>query len=110
MAMIRVKNLTFTYPGSYDPVFEDMTVQFDTGWNLGLVGRNGRGKTTFLRLLLGEYEYRGCVEVPVPLRYFPYPVQDPALSTAEASIPAVRVPGLSKTMTASKWTAPSGEM
>lgn len=83
MAMIRVKNLTFTYPGSYDPVFEDMTVQFDTGWNLGLVGRNGRGKTTFLRLLLGEYEYRGCVEVPVPLRYFPYPVQDPALSTAE---------------------------
>ena len=29
--------------------------------------------------------------------------------TAEASISAVRVPGLSKTMTTSKWTAPSGE-
>ena len=33
-----------------------------------------------------------------------------AVSMAEASMPAVRVPGLSKTMTTSKWTAPSGEM
>ena len=54
MSMIRVENLTFAYPGSYDHVFENVSFQFDTAWKLGFLGRNGRGKTTFLRLLRGE--------------------------------------------------------
>lgn len=33
--------------------------QIDTDWKLGFIGRNGRGKTTFLNLLLGKYEYHG---------------------------------------------------
>ena len=43
MSMIRVENLTFAYPGSYDNVFENVSFQFDTGWKLGFVGRIGRG-------------------------------------------------------------------
>lgn len=77
MARIQIRDLTFTYPGSFDAVFEHLDLQLDTGWKLGLVGRNGRGKTTLLRLLQGEYEYRGAIQAPVVFDYFPAPVPDP---------------------------------
>ena len=77
MSMIKVENLTFAYPGHYDNVFENVSFQFDTDWKLGLVGRNGRGKTTFLKLLMGEYEYGGRIRSSVEFDYFPYAVSDP---------------------------------
>lgn len=43
MSAIIVENLTFSYPGSYDNIFENTSFQLDTLWKLGLVGRNGRG-------------------------------------------------------------------
>ena len=61
MSMIKVENLTFSYPSSYDPIFENVSFQIDTDWKLGFVGRNGRGKTTFLNLLMDQYEYRGKI-------------------------------------------------
>ena len=56
MSQITIQNLYFTYDGDHTPVFEDLNLQLDTNWKLGLVGRNGRGKTTLLRLLAGELE------------------------------------------------------
>ncbi len=76
MSMIKIENLTFSYPTSYDNIFENVTFQIDTDWNLGFVGRNGRGKTTLLNLLLGKYEYSGKIHSPVQFDYFPYPVAD----------------------------------
>ena len=61
MSMIKVENLTFAYPMGRDYVFENVSFQIDTDWKLGFVGRNGRGKTTFLNLLLGKYEYSGKI-------------------------------------------------
>ena len=61
MSMIKVEDLTFSYPSSYDLIFDRVSFQIDTDWKLGFVGRNGRGKTTFLNLLLGKYEYRGKI-------------------------------------------------
>ena len=55
MSMIRVKNLTFSYPSSYDEIFKDVSFTIDSDWKLGFVGRNGRGKTTFMKLLLGKF-------------------------------------------------------
>ena len=71
MSMIKVQDLTFSYPGSFDNIFEDVNFQIDTDWKLGFIGRNGRGKTTFLNLLLGNYEYSGKILASVEFNYFP---------------------------------------
>lgn len=81
MSMIKVENLTFAYPSSCDNVFENVNFQIDTDWKLGFVGRNGRGKTTFLNLLLGKYEYSGKIISSVQFDYFPYAVADKSRST-----------------------------
>lgn len=83
MSLIKVENLTFSYPSSYDNIFENVSFQIDTDWKLGFVGRNGRGKTTFLNLLLGKYEYEGNITSSVQFDYFPYPVKDKSKLTQE---------------------------
>lgn len=74
MSQISIRSLTFGYDGSYENVFENLSVSFDTDWKLGFVGRNGRGKTTLLRLLMGQYPYSGSISSPVECSYFPYEV------------------------------------
>ncbi len=76
MSMISIQNLTFGYDGSYDNVFENVSFQIDTDWKLGFAGRNGRGKTTFLKLLMGKYEYRGTISSNIDFEYFPFEVND----------------------------------
>lgn len=77
MSAIRIENLGFCYPGSSEPVFEGLDLQLDTNWKLGLIGRNGRGKTTLLNLLMGKYEYSGQIFASVQFERFPHPVDDP---------------------------------
>ena len=76
MSLIQVSNLTFAYDGSYENIFENVSFQIDTNWRLGFTGRNGRGKTTFLNLLLGKYEYQGSISASAAFSYFPYHVDD----------------------------------
>ncbi|MBD5092238.1 MAG: ABC-F type ribosomal protection protein [Clostridiales bacterium] len=76
MSIIKVENLTFSYPSSNDNIFENVSFQIDTDWKLGFVGRNGRGKTTFLNLLQDKYEYSGRIVSSVQFDYFPYFVRD----------------------------------
>ncbi|TBL78925.1 Lsa family ABC-F type ribosomal protection protein [Paenibacillus thalictri] len=83
MSLINVSNLTFAYDGSYDNVFEDVNFQIDTEWKLGFTGRNGRGKTTFLNLLLGKYDYRGTISAKVTFDYFPFYVENKAQNTID---------------------------
>lgn len=83
MSMIKVENLTFAYPGSYHNIFENCSFQIDTDWKLGFTGRNGRGKTTLLRLLQHEFDYTGTIQSSVSFDYFPCPVADPGRLTAE---------------------------
>ena len=76
MSQISVSDLTFGYEGSFDNIFEQVTFLIDTDWKLGFIGRNGKGKTTFLNLLLGKYEYRGTISTQAVFDYFPYPVNE----------------------------------
>lgn len=70
MSIIKIENLTFSY--NYMNIFEDVNLNLDISWKLGLIGRNGRGKTTFLKLLLGIYEYKGNIMSDIEFEYFPY--------------------------------------
>ncbi len=83
MSLIQVTDLSFTYEGSYDPVFEHVSFQIDTDWKLGFTGRNGRGKTTFLKLLMNQFEYSGTIASSVIFDYFPFPVTDQERDTQE---------------------------
>ena len=83
MSQISVSHLTFAYDGSYDELFTDVSFQIDTDWKLGFCGRNGRGKTTFLNLLMGRYEVRGTITASVDFEYFPYPVADMSCNTLD---------------------------
>ena len=76
MAQISVNNLTFCYEGSFDNIFENVSFSIDTDWKLGFIGRNGKGKTTFLNLLLGNYSYQGSITGITSFDYFPYPVTE----------------------------------
>lgn len=83
MSLIQISHLTFGYDGSYDTIFDDVSLQLDTNWKLGFTGRNGRGKTTFLKLLLGQYEYRGSITASVVFDYFPFEVEQKQQNTIE---------------------------
>lgn len=74
MALINITKLTFAYDSSYDNIFTDVSFQIDTDWKLGFCGRNGRGKTTLLKLLMSKYEYSGTISASVKFDYFPLEV------------------------------------
>ena len=76
MSQIVVNHLTFAYEGSFDNIFEDVSFIIDTDWKLGLIGRNGKGKTTFLNLLLGKYPCEGSIRTSTVFDYFPYPITE----------------------------------
>lgn len=76
MSQISVNGLTFCYDGSFDNIFEDVSFSIDTDWKLGFIGRNGKGKTTFLHILMGKYSYIGSVSASVRFEYFPYQLSD----------------------------------
>lgn len=83
MSIIQVSNLTFSYEGSFTPIFENVSFRIDTSWKLGFTGRNGRGKTTFLHLLQGKYPYQGSITASVGFSYFPYEVKDSSVLALE---------------------------
>lgn len=84
MSLIQVSNLTFAYDGSYETIFDHVNFQIDTAWRLGFTGRNGRGKTTFLKLLMGQLPYQGSIHASVGFSYFPFRVQNPEGLALEA--------------------------
>ena len=86
MAQIQVNDLTFSYDGSADDVLKNVTFNIDTDWKLGLIGRNGKGKTTLLNLFMGKYEYRGSIKAGICFDYFPYKVSGPDLMKTAAEL------------------------
>ncbi len=81
MALINISGLSFAHEGGL-PLFQNVSLRLDTNWKLGLIGRNGRGKTTFLKLLAGEYAFSGCVGSPAGMDYFPFDAPSPEREAA----------------------------
>lgn len=53
--VIRGENLVFGYPGQEKPVLDGLSFTFEAGKSYALVGENGCGKTTLIKLLMGFY-------------------------------------------------------
>ena len=51
-ASLRLSHITYTYPGTPDPVLCDVSVTFGMGWT-GIIGDNGCGKSTLARIAGG---------------------------------------------------------
>lgn len=83
MSIISVNNLTYYYDGCDEAVYENVSFTLDTMWKTGLIGRNGRGKTTLLKLLTGELENGGAVSTKAEFLYFPFDVEDKGMAGSE---------------------------
>jgi ATP-binding cassette subfamily B protein len=52
---IKLAHVSFEYPGSEATVLDDITLELPAGASVALVGENGAGKTTIIKLLTGMY-------------------------------------------------------
>ncbi len=82
MSLISIKNLSFAY--GFNDIFENVNLQIDSNWKLGLVGRNGRGKTTLLKILNSELEYKGKIDCSINFDYFPFEIRNISKNTIDA--------------------------
>ena len=84
MPRLQIQGLSFQYESRPTLLFEEVSLDIDLGWRTALVGRNGRGKTTLLRLIAGELvPTRGTVSAPPNVRRFPYDSGDPSRATRD---------------------------
>lgn len=62
MSYIEINNLSFGYDKK-KKVLEDLSVNFEEGRIIALIGKNGSGKSTFLDCILGINEYSGEIKI-----------------------------------------------
>jgi ATP-binding cassette, subfamily B, bacterial len=56
---IRFENVTFHYAGHRTPLYSNLATRIAPGERVGLVGRSGSGKTTFVKLIQRLYDVTG---------------------------------------------------
>lgn len=76
MSNIKIENLSFRYEDASDNIFNNLNLDLDSLWKLGLVGRNGRGKTTFLNLLRDKLQGLGQIQTKLNFSYFPVEINN----------------------------------
>ncbi|TWW13741.1 ABC-F type ribosomal protection protein [Dellaglioa algida] len=74
---IQIEQLSFQYDGQLAPIFNRVDLQLDASWKLGLIGRNGRGKTTLFRILQNQLQYQGKIRTDLEFQYFPQTIEKP---------------------------------
>lgn len=82
MSQITLHSVSYHYDNPYVNVFSDLTLNIDLAWRTGVIGRNGKGKSTLLGLIAGKLSpRRGILHTPVETMYFPYAIPDISLPT-----------------------------
>lgn len=88
MNPITIHNLSFAYPGQ-SPLFQHCNLNLDDSWKLGLLGRNGRGKTTLMKILLQQLPATGQITSQLQFSYFPLSIHDESVFANEALLAAI---------------------
>ena len=84
MSKITFTNVDFYYENSMKNIFTNLSLEIDTNWKVGLVGNNGRGKTTLLKLITKDLcQNLGSVKSDLMPLYFPYKISDNQKSVFE---------------------------
>ncbi|MFC6322760.1 ribosomal protection-like ABC-F family protein [Companilactobacillus baiquanensis] len=83
MGTIQIENMSYKYDQMVDNLFDSLNLQIDESWKLGLIGRNGRGKTTLMKILLGQLPYQGKIVSNLNFYYYPQKVVNKNKSTTE---------------------------
>lgn len=86
MLNIKLENMTFSYDNQVSPLFKNVNLNISTDWKLGLIGRNGQGKTTLLNLLLRKLMPTGgtITSDKIDFQYFPINIASSELPTIMA--------------------------
>lgn len=53
---IEFRNVSFSYPKTRKKIFDNLNIKINSGEDIALVGENGAGKSTFIKLLLRFYD------------------------------------------------------
>lgn len=71
---VEFEHVSFRYPGTDRDVIKDLNLSFVIGEKMAIVGKNGSGKTTFIKLLCRLYDVtEGCIKVNgIDIRKYDY--------------------------------------
>jgi len=83
MGTIRIKDVSFRYDQMATDLFSKINLKIDESWKLGLIGRNGRGKTTLLKMIMGQLSFSGEIISNLNFYYYPQTVVDKNVLTVE---------------------------
>ncbi|MFC2093834.1 ATP-binding cassette domain-containing protein, partial [Bacteroidota bacterium] len=73
MSSIILNSVTFYYTSPDEKLFDNLNLNISSDWKLGLIGRNGRGKTTLLNLINKIITpVKGTVHKDINTNFFPY--------------------------------------
>ena len=72
--LVEFEHVSFRYPGTDRDVIQDLNLKFTIGEKMAIVGKNGSGKTTFIKLLCRLYDVtEGCIKVNgIDIRKYDY--------------------------------------
>ena len=73
MSSILLNSVTFYYTSPDEILFDNLNLNISTDWKLGLIGKNGRGKTTLLNIINKSITpVKGTVHKDINTNLFPY--------------------------------------
>jgi ABC-type bacteriocin/lantibiotic exporter with double-glycine peptidase domain len=67
---LQIKNMSFTFPDNHEKSLDNINLNIESGEKIGIVGYNGSGKSTFLKIIAGLYEdFSGSISFnDIPMR------------------------------------------
>lgn len=90
MSRIVLSDVSFHHDDPYADVFQHLSLTIDASWRTGLIGRNGRGKSTLLRLIRGSLDpVGGSIQRDPEVISFPYEPPPGGVTTREVVIDSV---------------------